>query len=528
MDGLPNIARLNTVRNLLAGLSIAAICGSGAALLMPRQAISTLPNGGPSEKTAADSAEAAEDIVYLGQLPERLRSLSETEATPAVFRPASLSQSAQESVPGAESAPAAGEQPVEAQLFEPISAEPVEESAAVRPYDDANVQFEISEQTESATAQGLEVSKEAVIHLQQSPATVSIPVNVTVNNGDVLGQLESLKRQVELLTKRLEASEAALAEARASAAAKPPQVTVRPAVPAAVPGSKSAVSARPVRPRVQRPVPPAGPVQIDYFPAAGTAADQPLLPPAPEAAPVSPPPAVPDPVLPLTPDAPVLPELVPSAAAEPVAAEPVAAEPAAAAPAAPAEPAAAEPAERAVPLVPAEPIQPQSSLPRAAGAAAAVSSSVPAVPTRSAAVTRALAPHSAPELRYENWTNPGVPQQAPAWGGTVSRAPVVSESVMKRAVTNVREGFEETFDRLPTPDLRAPEWMRSMFRRSTKAASGSSRGVTSKSSAASAASGAVRQGVIVRPASHLQPGPPRQGSGAAMGSGMPAQRAGVR
>lgn len=512
MDRLPNIARLNTVRNLLAVLSIAAMCGSGAALLMPRQATSTLPHGGPSEQTAADSPEAAEDIVYLGQLPERLRSLSETEATPAVFRPASLSQLAQESVPGAESAPAAGEQPVEAQVFEAISAEPVEEPAAVRPYDDANVQFEISEQTESATAQGLEVSKEAVICLQQSPATVSIPVNVTVNNGDVLGQLESLKRQVELLTKRLEASEAALAEARASAAAKPPQVTVRPAVPAAVPGSKSAVSARPVRPRVQRPVPPAGPVQIDYFPAAGTAADQPLLPPAPEAAPVSPPPAVPDPVLPLTPDAPVLPELVPSAAAEPAAAEPVA----------------AEPAERAVPLVPAEPIQPQSSLPRAAGAAAAVSSSVPAVPARSAVVTRAVAPHSAPELRYENWTNPGVPQQAPAWGGTVSRTPVVSESVMKRAVTNVREGFEETFDRLPTPDLRAPEWMRSMFRRSTKAAAGSSRGVTSKPSAASAALGAERQGVIVRPASHLQPGPPRQGSGAAMGSGMPAQRAGVR
>ena len=522
MDSLPNISHLNTVRNLLAGLSVAVICGSTVALFMPREAASTITAQEKTEAVESDSFDAGGDIVYLGQLPDRLRSLSSTEATPAVFRPASLSQSVQEPVAVEESPGAATDQPVEAQVFEPISTEPAEDSTVARPYDDANVQFEISEQTESSTAKGVEVSKEAVVHLQQSPATVSIPVNVTVNNGDVLGQLESLRRQVELLTKRLEASEAALAEARASAAAvKPPQVTLKPSVPAVAPGVKSTVTARPARPRVQRPAPPVGSVQIEYFPAAGAAADQPLLPGGSESVPGSPPPAVPDGAVSVpgvsesADSAPVLPELVPSDVG--------------------AEAGGVEAAEQAAPLIPAEPVQPQSSLPRATipvTAAVAVkpvvavsAATVPGVPSRTVSVARAAAPHSAPELRYENWTNPGVPQQAPAWGGTVSRSPVAAESVVKRAYVNVREGVEETFDRLPTADLRAPEWMRSIFRRSAKSVSRGGSGTSAKPAAVSAE---VHRGVIVRPASHLQPGPPRQGSVSPSATGLPAQRAGVR
>jgi len=518
MDGLPNISHLSTVRNLLAGLSVAVISGSAVALFMSREAGSTITGPEKSETGESDSFDAGSDIVYLGQLPDRLRSLSATDETPAVFRPASLSQSVEEPVEGAESPGAATDQPVETQVFELISAEPAQHSTVARPYDDANVQFEMSEQMESSTAKGVEVSKEAVVHLQQSPATVSIPVNVTVNNGDVLGQLEALKRQVELLTQRLEASEAALAEARASAAApKPPQVRLKSSVPAVVPGAKSAVSARPSRPHVQRPDPPVGSVQMEYFPAGGASADQPLLP----AVPGSPPPAVPDgavsvPGASASADfAPVLPELVPSDGG--------------------AEAGAVEAAEQAVPLIPAEPLQPQSRLPRATvpvTAAAAVKPvvalptvTVPRVPSRTASVARAAAPHSAPELRYENWTNPGVPQQAPAWGGTVSRSPVAAESVVKRAFVNVREGVEETFDRLPTAELRTPEWMRSIFRRSAKSVS---RGSNRSSAKPAAVSAEVHQGVLVRPASNLQPGPPRQGSVSPSATGLPAQRAGVR
>lgn len=533
MDGLPDISRLNTVRNLLAGLTTAAICGTGAALLMPRQA--ALNVEAPAESVpvaieASESSDASEDVVYLGQLPDRLRSLSAAAATRAVFRPAGLSQDAQEPVVSSESSADSAGQPTEAQLFEPIDTKPAQDTAVGAAADDAVVQFEISEQKETATAEGVQVGREAAVHLQQAPATVNIPVNVTVNNGELLSQLELLKRQVEQLTRRLEASEAALAEARAAAApassaAVSAQVTRQPAAAQNTQVAKPSPAVRPSRPRIQRPPQPAGSVQIDYFPASGSADDRILQPAVPEAVPASPPPAipetvepqaavsveeVPDSAAPLITDSPVLPELVPDEAGVSSGTE--------------------EAVERAVPVIPAEPVPPQSGLPRASRLAAPVVAAatavpgpapVPGVPARTVSATRSTAPHSAPELQYENWRDPGVPQQAPAWGGTVSRVPAAPQSLVKKAMTNMREGVEETFDRLPTPDLRAPEWMRSMFRRTTKSAGRSVGG------SGVAAPAEAHRGVIVRPASHQQAGPPRQGSGGAAAL-QPAQRAGVR
>ena len=535
MDGLPDISRLNTVRNLLAGLTTAAICGTGAALLVIRHGAQNAESQAESVTVAIESSESAEDVVYLGQLPDRLRTLSTAEATRAVFRPAGLSQTVQE--PGVASEPSAvsADEPIETQLFNPIETAPAAGGPAAQAADDAVVQFEISEQTETGTAEGVAVGREATVHLQQAPATVSIPVNVTVNNGELLGQLESLKRQVEQLTRRLEASEAALAEARAAAAsastavAVPPTVQSKTVVAPSAPPAPPVPVLRPSRPRIQRPPQPAGPVQIEYFSASGLAEERPRQPSVPEPVPSSPPPAVPeiaepqaavsvesvpDSATPLISDAPVLPELTPDTAGSATGAE--------------------EPVEQAVPVVPAEPVPPQTGLPRSSVPTASVVTAaslvaapalVPGVPARTVAATRPAATDNAPELQFENWRDPGVPQQVPAWGGTVTRSPAAPQSLVKRTVTNVREGVEETLDRLPTPDLRAPEWMRSMFRRTTKSA-GRSSGTGSGSGTGAAA--VVRdRGVIVRPASHLQPGPPRQGTGGAAAQ-QPSQRAGVR
>ncbi|MFY8058057.1 MAG: hypothetical protein ACOVRM_09970, partial [Planctomycetaceae bacterium] len=64
MDGLNDISRLNTVRNLLAGLTTAAICGAGAALLMPRQAalnVEAQAESVPVAIEASESSDASED-----------------------------------------------------------------------------------------------------------------------------------------------------------------------------------------------------------------------------------------------------------------------------------------------------------------------------------------------------------------------------------------------------------------------------------------------------------------------------------
>ena len=537
MDGLNDISRLNTVRNLLAGLTTAAICGTGAALLVVRHGAQNAESQAESVTVAIESSESAEDVVYLGQLPDRLRSLSTAEATRAVFRPAGLSQTVQE--PGVASEPSAvsADEPIETQLFDPIETPQAANVPAAQAADDAVVQFEISEQTDTGTAEGVAVGREATVHLQ-APATVSIPVSVTVNNGELLGQLESLKRQVEQLTRRLEASEAALAQARAAAASASTAVAVAPPVQSKTVVAPSAPPAppvpvlRPSRPRIQRPPQPAGPVQIEYFSASGLAEERPRQPSVPEPVPSSPPPAVPeiaepqaavsvesvpDSATPLISDAPVLPELAPDTVGSATGAE--------------------EPVEQAVPVLPAEPVPPQTGLPRSsvptasvvtAASVVAAPALVPGVPARTVSATRPAATDNAPELQYENWRDPGVPQQVPAWGGTVTRSPAASQSLVKRAVTNVREGVEETLDRLPTPDLRAPEWMRSMFRRATKSAGRSSGTGSGSGSGTAAAAAVVRdRGVIVRPASHLQPGPPRQGTVGAAAQ-QPSQRAGVR
>jgi hypothetical protein len=560
MDALPDISSLRSVRNLLAGLAAAAVVGTGSVLLSPRPGSGGADGDQVATSTLPEPIEAGADVVfYGGDLPTKLRRLSTADSGSAVYHAAGLSVSFQEPMPDE---PADGE---------PVSLAPEapgrgdEPAAGARPYDDS-VQFDVSPQSDARTEHGVQGSREATVRLHDAPTTVSIPVNVTVNNGDLSGQLESLSRRVEQLTERLAVSEAALAAAQGSRAS----TSVR----------SEPMTVQQTRPRIVRPPQPAGSVQIDYFPASGEPSAD--LPASALPAPASPPPAVPEvPVLNETSNMPLLPELAPDESSVTATEESqptfeaIDAGPTVVLPATPA--AAAFPATgsadvavppvagpefgvpgstestKAVPLtvpaIPAEPAvpnEPQSALPQAiegqsvAGAARTVAFStvVGAVSSGSANVSvsgsgsglptateiQRVTPSEAPELRYETWNNPGVPRGGPAWGGTVSRAPVKSQTVLQRGFTSVREGVEETFDRVPTFDVRAPEWMRSMFRRASKPAQRVTP-VVERRATAPIVSG---KGVVVRPSSHLQPVAPRQGLVVVPPAGAVPQRLGVR
>lgn len=560
MDALPDITSLRSVRNLLAGLTAAAVVCTGTVLMRPHPGAGEAEVDRVATATLPEPSEAGADVVfYGGDLPTKLRRLSTADSGPAVYHAAGLSVSFQEPMPD------------ETADGEPVSLAPEtpsrgdERAAGARPYDDS-VQFDVSPQSDTRTEHGVQGSREATVRLNDAPTTVSIPVNVTVNNGDLSGQLESLSRRVEQLTERLAVSEAALAAAKGSRA--PTSVRSEP------------MTVQPTRPRIVRPPQPSGSLQIDYFPASGSPSADPLAPALP--APASPPPAVPEvPVLNDASSMPLLPELAPDESNvtatqesqptfEAIDANPTVvlpATPAAAASAATGAanvavppvagpelvvPGSAESTDAVpltVPAIPAEPAvpnEPQSALPQAiegqsvAGAARGVAFSTvvgavssgsanPAVSGSSSgapapAVIQRVTPSDAPELRYETWSNPGVPRGGPAWGGTVSRAPVKSQSALQRGLTNVREGVEETFDRVPTFEVRAPEWMRSMFRRASKPAQRVSPVVERRATAPIVS----RQGVVVRPSSHLQPVAPRQGVVVVPPAGAVPQRLGVR